>query len=653
MARIRDEDVATVRATADMRDVVGEYVTLKSAGGGSYKGLCPFHDERTPSFHVTPSRGLYHCFSCQEGGDLIGFVRKIEGLTFVEAVEKIAGRYGIQLTYDQTSAKAASEQGQRARLVAAHKAAAEFYAAQLHEPGAAKAREFLLGRGFAGDTWARFGVGFAPQGWDALTTKLKAAGYNERELLAGGLVSQGQRGVYDRFRGRVVWPIRDTTGDVVGFGARKLFDDDEGPKYLNTPETPLYKKSQVLYGLDLARRDIARTQQAVVVEGYTDVMACHIAGVMTAVATCGTAFGSEHVKVLRRILLDTPDAAGEVIFTFDGDSAGQKAAMKAFEHDQQFAAKTFVAVADGGMDPCDLRLAHGDTAVQALVASRTPMFEFVIKSLLKQHDLNTAEGRVSALRAAAPVVAGIKDAALRPEYTRMLGGWLGMDEALVGREVKDAAKHKASAPPMAPPRVVERTTERANESSGDQGRPQQLDETESMVQERDYGRPDPADRTIPVQRDVLASVLRAPTMVGEWYDAVENTAFTWSGFAAVHEAIVAAGRPAQMLAQTRDEREWMQGVLDACPDDTVRGYVRQLVSRPLPVIEIDADYAISMVARLLELDTLRQTEQLRSKLMRIQNSDDADAFEQSQEVLRELDRLEAYRRQLRETVQGG
>ena len=665
MARIRDEDVAAVRDVADIRDVVGEYVTLKSAGGGSYKGLCPFHDERTPSFHVTPSKGLYHCFSCQEGGDLIGFLRKLEGLTFTEAVEKIAGRYGVELRYDETSSRAAASAGQRPRLVAAHKVASEFYAAQLGEPGAQKAREFLLGRGFGEDSWPTFAVGYAPQGWDALTARLKAAGFTEQEMLAGGLVSQGQRGVYDRFRGRVVWPIRDTSGDVVGFGARKLYDDDEGPKYLNTPETPIYKKSQVLYGLDLARRDIARQQKAVIVEGYTDVMACVLAGVTTAVATCGTAFGSEHVKILRRILLDTPDAAAEVIFTFDGDSAGQKAAMKAFEHDQQFAAKTFVAVADDGMDPCDLRLTQGDTAVQALVASRVPMFVFVIKSLLKQHDLDTAEGRVTALRAAAPVVATIKDTTLRPEYTRSLAGWLGMDESTVAREVKDASKRRPAAPPIAPRRdpanpVGASTTGHAQSSlnaaardddgatSGDGA----SGDASAADIATDYGRPDPQDRSVPVQRDVLGCVLQAPTKVGEWYDSVEPTAYTWIGFAAVHEAIVAAGRPAQMEAQGIGESVWVQSVLDACIDDTVRSYVRQLIARPLPVDQVDPRYATSLVARLLELDTLRQTQQLQGKLSRMQGSDEPDVAEQSDEVMRQLSGLESYRRELRSIVQG-
>src|SRR5450830_1569262 len=288
-------------------------------------------------------------------------------------------------------------------------------------------------------------------GWDNLLRHLRGKGYTEAELNASGLMSQGNRGMYDRFRGRLIWPIRDVTGDVIGFGARKLFEEDQGPKYLNTPETALYKKSQVLYGIDLAKREIARTRQVVVVEGYTDVMAAHLYGVTTAVATCGTAFGSEHTRLVRRLIGDTAigsgvqlasgtSTGGEVIFTFDGDAAGQKAAMRAFGEDQQFSAQTFVAVEPSGMDPCELRQAKGPEAVRALVAGRQPLFEFVIRSTLATHDLDTAEGRVAALRASAPIVAQIRDAALRPEYARMLAGWLGMEFDAVRQAVTSASR---------------------------------------------------------------------------------------------------------------------------------------------------------------------------------------------------------------------
>ncbi|MPV37941.1 DNA primase, partial [Georgenia subflava] len=450
---IRREDIATVRERARIEEVVGTYVTLKAAGVGSMKGLCPFHDERTPSFHVRPQLGLWHCFGCDEGGDVISFVQKIDHLPFTEAVEHLAAKAGVQLRYeDGGNGRPREEPGRRQRLIEAHRVAEEFYAAQLDSPGAATGRQFLAERGFDRAAAATFGVGYAPQGWDHLVRHLRGRGFTEAELTLSGLVSQGNRGIYDRFRGRLLWPIRDITGETVGFGARKLFDDDPGPKYLNTPETPIYKKSQVLYGLDLAKRTIAKERRVVVVEGYTDVMAAHLAGVGTAVATCGTAFGTDHVRIVRRLLGDSADAAagvmfssgatrgGEVIFTFDGDAAGQKAALRAFEEDQRFASQTFVAVGPDGLDPCDLRLQRGDAAVRELVSSRQPLFAFAIRSVLAQLDLATAEGRVAALRSGAPVVAGIRDRALRAEYARELAGWLGMDEPTVRRAVQAAER---------------------------------------------------------------------------------------------------------------------------------------------------------------------------------------------------------------------
>ncbi|BDZ46670.1 hypothetical protein GCM10025866_25790 [Naasia aerilata] len=281
-------------------------------------------------------------------------------------------------------------------------------------------------------------MGFAPKSWDELTKHLRGRGFSDQELLAAGLVSSGDRGVYDRFRGRVVWPIRDLSGETVGFGARRLLEDDKGPKYLNTPETAVYHKAQVLYGLDLAKRDISRGRRVVVVEGYTDVMACHLAGVTTAVATCGTSFGVDHIKILRRVLGDD-SGLGEVIFTFDPDAAGQKAAVRAFGEEQRFAAQTYVATGPEGLDPCDLRLAQGDEAVRGMIDSKKPMFEFIILQQLRAHDLDTVEGRVAALRAAAPVVAEIRDPSLRPGYARELARWLGMELGEVSAAVASAA----------------------------------------------------------------------------------------------------------------------------------------------------------------------------------------------------------------------
>ncbi|GAA1692687.1 hypothetical protein GCM10009808_07300 [Microbacterium sediminicola] len=446
--RIAQADVEEVKSRTNLVDIIGERVALKPAGVGSWKGLCPFHDERSPSFHVRPQVGFYHCFGCGESGDVYSFLRRMDHLSFTEAVERLAGRIGYALHYEDGGA--APETSGRARLLAANAAAAEYFRAQLQTPDAEIARQFLGGRGFDAAAAAHFGVGFAPRGWSGLFDALRGQGFTQEELLAAGLLSQGQRGAYDRFRGRVVWPIRDVTGQVVGFGARKLFDDDQGPKYLNTPETPLYRKSQVLYGLDLAKRDISRNHRVVVVEGYTDVMACHLAGITTAIATCGTAFGADHISVLRRVMGDDT-SSGEVVFTFDPDAAGEKAALRAFADEKRFSAQTYVAVAPEGLDPCDLRLARGDAAVRALLDTKLPMFEFVIDRRVAQFDLASVEGRAAALRAAAPIVADIRDPSLRPGYARVLARRIGLDLDEVTRAIGGSRGRGAAPRPVPPP----------------------------------------------------------------------------------------------------------------------------------------------------------------------------------------------------------
>ena len=445
--RIRDEDIALVREQSPIAEVIGEYLQLRNAGGGSLKGLCPFHDEKTPSFNVTPARGLWYCFSCADGGDVIRFVEKVDNLTFPEAVERLGARAGIELTYEQGGHVPGHEQSRRRRLLAAHQAAAEFYAERLRAPVAAPARQFLSERGFEVADAEGFGCGYAPAEWEALTRHLRGRGFTDSELLLSGLASQGRRGPVDRFRGRLVWPIRDLTGDVIAFGARKLDPEDTGPKYLNTPETPLFKKSSVLYGADLAKREIAHRRQAVIVEGYTDVMACHLSGVPTAVATSGTSFGDGHVKVLRRLLMDADQFLGEVVFTFDGDAAGQRAALRAFDLEERFVTQTFVAVQADGLDPCDLRVKHGPEAVRDLVARRVPVFEFAIRSELAKHNLETNEGRIAALDASARIIARIKDRGLRDRYAVSLDRWLGMlnEEFVLARVREHAARAQGRA----------------------------------------------------------------------------------------------------------------------------------------------------------------------------------------------------------------
>jgi DNA primase len=651
VARILREDVETVRERARIEDVVGEHVTLKPAGVGSMKGLCPFHDERTPSFHVRPPVGLWHCFGCSEGGDVISFVQKLDGLGFTEAVEHLAGRVGVQLRYEEGGpSRPGEESGRRQRLLEAHRHAAAFYAEQLLTPAAAVGRAFLAERGFDRAAADQFGVGFAPQGWDALLRHLRGKGFTEGELTASGLMSQGNRGVYDRFRGRLVWPIRDVTGDVVGFGARRLLEDDNGPKYLNSPETPLYKKAQVLYGIDLAKREIAKRRQVVVVEGYTDVMAAHLSGVPTAVATCGTAFGADHARVLRRLLGDTSvgagvqlasggSAGGEIIFTFDGDEAGQKAALRAFGEDQRFYAQTFVAVEPGGMDPCELRQAHGPEAVAALVARRQPLFEFVIRSTIRTHDLNTAEGRVAALRASAPIVARIRDAALRPEYARMLAGWLGMEFDAVRQSVTAAGRALgASADDGA-----RRRDGRPGEPVGPGPAP---DERGGRLSRGRPSGPDRADPVARLQRSVLEAVLQHPSKVeAAVFDALGDETFSIPALRAVHEAIRAAGGVAA-VADAGSDAAWLERVREEAAGP-VESLVTELAVTPLPEDRPDAleDYVCGVVNGLVDLGLTRQIADLRGRLQRMDAERDAEVY---RATFTELVALEGRRRALRE-----
>jgi DNA primase len=624
--RIRQSDVEEVKARTNIADIVGEHVSLKSAGVGSLKGLCPFHDERSPSFHVRPQLGYYHCFGCGESGDVYSFLQRMDHVSFTEAVERLAGRVGLELHYEDGGQ--ASDHGNRARLLAANQAAAEFFVERLGAPDAEAGRRFLGERGFDAEAARRFGVGFAPKSWDALTDHLKGRGFTTEELAASGLVSQGDRGVYDRFRGRLVWPIRDVTGQTVGFGARRLLDDDQGPKYLNTPETAIYHKAQVLYGLDLAKRDIAKTHRVVVVEGYTDVMACHLAGVTTAIATSGTSFGVEHIKVLRRVLGDD-SGLGEVVFTFDGDAAGQQAAMRAFAEEQRFAAQTFVAVAPDGLDPCDLRLARGDAAVRALVEAKTPMFEFVIRHTLTRYDLETVEGRVAALRAAAPAVADIRDPALRPGYTRELARMLGLELAEVERAVRSAA---------ARPRGGDAGSQRGGspaapvQGSGQQ-RPPGDGGTATDAPVRPFSITDlPNDPSTRLERDALQVILQYPDAVGaDLLRHAIDCRFGNPTLAVVRDAV------ASVLASPDPAVRVDRVALEAPAPFT--GIVHQLAVAPVPQrseAELAA-YVTGVVSALVDRELLRQKSELLGRLQRADRADTA-TYTALQHALVDLER---------------
>jgi DNA primase len=619
--RIRDEDIAAVREKSPIDDVIGEHVQLRNAGGGNLKGICPFHDEKSASFNVTPSRGLFHCFGCQAGGDVIRFVQDIEHIDFSEAVERLAARSGVQLRYVEGGPVKSKTHGQRARLIEAHAAAAAFYAEQLTSPEGQTAREFLRTRGFDQMAAVRFGCGYAPSGWDSLTKHLQARGFSAQELTLAGLARESGRGsLIDRFHRRLLWPIREVSGEVVGFGARRLFDDDKiEAKYLNTAETPIFKKSHLLYGADLAKKEIARKHQAVIVEGYTDVMACQLAGVTTAVATCGTAFGTDHVSMLRRLLMDS-DAQGEVIFTFDGDNAGMKAAERAFDDDQKFMAQTFVAIEATGMDPCELRIKSGDTAVRDLVARRVPLVEFVLRATTRRFDLDTAEGQTAALDRSIPLVAQIKDHGLRDEYARRLAGLVGLDD---------------------PMRVVTRV--RGMVRSGERRENGPAAEVKPAQPERQKV----SDTVIKVEREVLKVALQLPAVAGPEFDALTPEAFLVDAHRQVRAAIAAAGGTGAAVTGP----EWTSAVEAHLTDERVRKGIHALTVEPLRSGANGQErYAGAVLARMHEVVTGRQVAVLKSKLQRMNPQDEPDEHAR---LFGELIALEALNRNLRERAIGG
>ena len=609
--RIRQEDIAAVRERSAIADVVGEYLQLRPAGGGSLKGLCPFHDEKTPSFNVTPGKELYYCFSCTAGGDVIKFVQEIEHLSFAEAIERLAARAGVELRYEQGGYVPGQETSQRRRLIDAHRAAVDFYSERIRGDSASAARAFLAERGFELSDAERFGVGYSPAAWDELTRHLRGRGFTDEELLKAGLARQGRRGLIDMFRGRLMWPVRDLTGETIAFGARKLDPDDDGPKYLNTPETALFKKGHVLYGADLAKREIAHRRQAVIVEGYTDVMACHLSGVPTAVATCGTSFGEDHVKVLRRLIMDTNGSDGEVIFTFDGDAAGQRAALRAFSLEEKFVTQTFVAVQPDGLDPCDLRLKHGEGAVRDLIARRVPLFEFAIKSALAKHDLDTTEGQLAALDEAAPIVGRIKDPGRRARYAVNLDRWLGlMDERFVLDRVRQHAAGGRGAGRDGRDRSVDPSTARGGDgqrgADGQQGRP--------------YDRSDPVLR---VEREALKLAVQWPALCGPEFDALSAAAFTVPVHGAVAGLIAGCGG----VISAGRARDWVAALIEAAPDDRARAFVTELAVERLQVAgEPDEKYADMVLATVGELAARREIAAIKAKLQRTNPEDDQPVY---------------------------
>ena len=686
---ILKEDIEKVRATADLYDIVSATVSLKPSGTGTYVGLCPFHDEKTPSFSVRPALGVWHCFGCGLGGDVFGYIEHQENVDFRDAVELLADKYHIELRYDQSSAKKEHTGSKRARLLEANEAAQEFFVSQLMTKDALAARKLLDGRNFSQADCQRFGCGYVPQGWDNLVRYLAGKGFTQQEMLDAGLARQGQHGVYDYFRGRVTWPIRDSTGRTLGFGARKLYEDDSiGAKYINTPDTVLYRKNQVLYGIDMAKAAIVKKRQVVIVEGYTDVMAMHLAGVDTAIATCGTAFGAEHAKIVRRLIaddslgavqligplkVDGQQLSSRIVFTFDGDAAGQKAAIHAFGLDAAFSTQAFVAVADDNLDPCDLRIKRGNEAVRALIANAEPLYDFVIKTAIGRFDTTYVTGQMGAVKAVAPLIAQIRDRSLLDLYSRKAVRQIGVDLDIMQREVRDARRklNVRDEDAYAPKRRFAANAAAAAEPRMDQGaNPYANPSARKALEHRDaaeqsYYRID--DAVFICEQQFMATLIQVPLAVDPTlFASLTLSSFMTPVFRTLFQAIAAAGG---LPSTDTPQGLWMHNLTKA-GGPMLESVINELAVMQLPLPPSDADterasqqsqeinvqlrkptdderrYASELIIRLLDTGIMRKIGADKRRMAQL--PDGAEKIE----LLGQITKLETLRKDLQARVFG-
>jgi DNA primase len=615
--RILKEDIEALRQQADIVGVVGDYTQLKRAGR-SFKGLCPFHTEKTPSFTVTPDGNFFHCFGCGASGDIYDFLIRIEGLEFPEAVEALARRTGVTLRYEELSARERRAIGQRSRLVDSTAAALEFFREQLFADRGAVARDYLKQRGFGREDAERFDLGYAPNEWEALSRALRAQGVSAEELIEIGVSVRTERGgLRDRFRGRLIFPVHDPGGDVIGFGGRILPGEDYGnfdpPKYLNSPETPLYKKTRVLYGVPQARAEIVRAGQVLIVEGYTDVMALHQAGFANTVATCGTAVGVEHLKLVSRY-------AQQVVLAFDADAAGVQAAERAWEAARQLdadgqgtALELRVLVLPEGRDPADLVRDEGVEGMRTAVGDATPVVPFVLRRRLAAADLQTEAGRTAALREAVEVLGREPDADLRREWARTeVAAGVGVAYDFVAQTARRAGveldRHEGVGSEMLTRR-----------SPGSQGRTARLDRTR-----------------VRREREVLRLALQMPELLPEEWHELGVDDFTHPRARAVFETLQAAGGAGVDLA----------AVFEAASDDDLRALMRELALEEEPVA-LDQATATWRVRSLLAERLERQAGELREQLGQLNHQRD---LEQLLTVQRELGAIEQRRRELARIV---
>lgn len=590
--RIRDEDVEEVRRRANLADVAADYMQLKRAGR-LWKALCPFHAEKTPSFSIDPGKNLYHCFGCHEGGDVITLVQKLESLSFVETIERLAQRTGVNLRFEELSPAERARSKRRTRLVEAHRAAVEHYHRLLMDaPEAADARRYLSReRGLSRETVERFGVGFSLPKWDDLVRLLGGKGFRDEELIEAGLAVRGQDGrVLDRFRGRVMFPIFEHVhGDPVAFGARRM-GEGEGPKYLNSAESPIYKKSQMLYALSSAKHEIVKSGRALLVEGYTDVIALHQAGIGEAVATCGTALGLEHLRTIQRF-------TQQVVLSLDADEAGAGAAERMYDQliadAQAMGLAVRIVLMPRGDDPADSVGKLGADGFRALVDEAVPLLGFVLRREADRFNVGDPESRARALAAGVRILARTEQEAVRMEYARRLADWIRVDANIVFVEL-DKALRTGTAPRAIGEAVLKR-----------------------------------ASAPVRLEREIIKLALHHPEHVKPFLDEVPPDHFTAPAHRAIWSALQGGADPSALS--------------DRLDDETRRAY------RALAVQDVVGEVGERLVAehfgRLKEFAVVRQIEELKARLQRMNPENEPEEYHL---LFAELIGLEGLKRRLTE-----
>jgi DNA primase len=609
--RINTDDIRALRERADIAVVIGDYTSLKRAGG-RLKGLCPFHEERTPSFTVDPVQKLYHCFGCDAGGDVVSFLQNVEALTFPEAIERLARLTNFTLRYEEMSPGQRKALGKRTKLTQALAAAAAYYAEQLESPVGEPARRYLAGRGLDRGDAERFGIGWAPDAWDSLVKHLSGQGFEGSDLEEAGLASRGARGIIDRFRGRIMFPIYDAGGrDVVAFGGRVVPDvelktgprDGTPPKYINSSETTVYKKSQTLYALNWARAEITRRQAALVVEGYMDVIALHRLGVRHAIATCGTALTAEHFRALEKF-------APRVVLALDADAAGFAAAERARTLAAEVGLREVgVLPLPEGRDPADLA-DDGVTAVEEALTGTKTAVEFQIEHLLRGADTSTPEGQIDAYRRTFPLLRRLGDRALRYRYIRDLVApavHLSADriEAELDATPDGATDPAPAADPVPPAR-------RAGPG--------------------EVGAGEPTDPQLVLEREVLRTALQYPSLLPNSWKLVVEEDFR-------------APLSRQLFTAMADvPLEDLSAVLAALPNDDLRTRVRALAMSESRVEQPGA-HLEELIARLRAAAVEREITSLRQEMSQI---GEQLSTAERREYIGKFETLERRRRELLE-----